>query len=188
MKHLKIVAVGDGAIGKTCLLVSYSANAFPSDYIPTVFDNYSVNVIYGSQAINLQLWDTAGQEDYKKLRPLSYPGADVFIVGFSIEDKTTLENVQEVWIPEIKNYCPGIPFILVGTKSDLRDENRENLVSMKEGKEVASKVGAREYVEVSAMKGVNLREVFDTAIKAAFEPLEKMYNTAQTEHGCCEIL
>ena len=76
---LKIVAVGDGAVGKTSLLMSYSNNRFPRDYVPTVFDNYSREVLVDNQEVQMNLWDTAGQEHYDRLRPLAYSNTDVFL-------------------------------------------------------------------------------------------------------------
>ncbi|KAL5095943.1 hypothetical protein RYX36_000270 [Vicia faba] len=86
-------------------------NTFPTDYVPTVFDNFSANVVVNGSTVNLGLWDTAGQEDYNRLRPLSYHGADVFILAFSLISKASYENVSKKWIPELKHYAPGVPII-----------------------------------------------------------------------------
>jgi len=172
MQNIKCVAVGDGAVGKTCLLISYTTNAFPDEYIPTVFDNYSANVMVDGKPIQLGLWDTAGQEDYDRLRPLSYPQTDVFLVCFSIISRSSYENVKTKWIPEIKHHVPEAPFLLVGTKTDLRNDadvtqKVGQVLQLNDGTSLAKELGAKSYVECSALTQDGLKNVFDEAIRAA---------------------
>uniref|UniRef100_A0A0D3E376 Uncharacterized protein n=1 Tax=Brassica oleracea var. oleracea TaxID=109376 RepID=A0A0D3E376_BRAOL len=154
-RFIKCVTVGDGAVGKTCLLISYTSNTFPTDYVPTVFDNFSANVVVNGATVNLGLWDTAGQEDYNRLRPLSYRGADVFILAFSLISKASYENVSKKWIPELTHYAPGVPIVLVGTKLDLRDDKQF----------FVDHPGA-----VPITTAQNVKGVFDAAIRVVLQP------------------
>ena len=65
-------------------------------------------VMCDGKVVNLQLWDTAGQEDYDRLRPLSYPGTQVFLLCYSVISKSSYENCENRWIPELKHHCPGL--------------------------------------------------------------------------------
>ncbi|KDB27437.1 GTP-binding protein rhoA [Trichophyton interdigitale MR816] len=120
----KLVIVGDGACGKTCLLIVFSKGTFPEVYVPTVFENYVADVEVDGKHVELALWDTAGQEDYDRLRPLSYPDSHVILICFAIDSPDSLDNVQEKWISEVLHFCSGHPIILVGCKKDLRHDQR----------------------------------------------------------------
>ncbi len=147
--------VGDGAVGKTCLLVSYTTNAFPDEHKPTIFDNYEINVMIDRNAFTLSLWDTAGQEDYDKMRPLSYSQTDVFLICFSITCPDSFKNIQTKWHPEVSNNCPQTPIILVGTKVDLRDDkdakemlkdSKLEIISYHQGLDMMKEIGAFKYL------------------------------------------
>ncbi|CAF0746601.1 unnamed protein product [Didymodactylos carnosus] len=157
--------IGSRAVGKTCLLISYTTNKFPSEYVPTVFDNYAVTVMIGGEPYTLGLFDTAGQEDYDRLRPLSYPQTDVFL-----------------WIPEVAHHCSKTPFLIVGTQVDLREDpqtmdklqkSRQKPITSDQGDKLARELRAVKYVECSALTQKGLKNVFDEAILAALEPPKK---------------
>lgn len=124
----------------------------------------------GDEPYTLGLFDTAGQEDYDRLRPLSYPQTDVFLVCFSVTSPASFENVREKWFPEVHHHCPGVPCLIVGTQVDLRDDPqvRDKLMKQKMspvtkdmGERMAKELGAVRYVECSALTQFKLKDVFD---------------------------
>jgi len=196
-QSIKCVVTGDGAVGKTCLLISYTTNAFPGEYIPTVFDNYSASVNVDQKQISLGLWDTAGQEDYDRLRPLSYPQTDVFLICFSLIGRPSYDNITAKWFPEISHHAPGVPIILVGTKLDKRDDEetikklaqlRQPPVTYKEGIDKGNEIGAYKYVECSALTQLGLKNVFDNAIRAVLDPTRGANNKPAKKASKCTVL
>eukprot|EP01083_Nonionella_stella_P129839 393996_1 len=164
MQNLKFLFVGSGAVGKTCTLISYTTNAFPGEYIPTVFDNYSANVMVGGCPVQIGLWDTAGQEDYDRLRPLSYPQTDCFFIVYSISSRASFENIASCWIPELTHHCGPVnkmAVMIVGNKCDLVGQRA---VSTQEAIDLAKQHGVG-FVEISALTQHNLKFLFDTAIR-----------------------
>ncbi|XP_056328004.1 ras homolog gene family, member Gd [Danio aesculapii] len=182
MQTIKCVVVGDGAVGKTCLLISYTTNAFPEEYIPTVFDNYSAQMSVDGRTVSLNLWDTAGQEEYDRLRTLSYPQTNVFIICFSIGSPSSLANVRHKWHPEVSHHCPSVPILLVGTKKDLRSDT-ETIKKLKEqglapstqqqGGTLCKQINAVRYLECSALRQEGVRDVFVDAVRAVLYPMTK---------------
>jgi len=167
-ERTKLVIVGDGAVGKTSAIISYSTNAFPGESIPTVFDTTHANVTVDGKMTNLALWDTAGQADYDRLRPLSYPQTDVFILAYSIVSASSFNNVSSKWIPEIRHHVPDAPILLAGFKTDLRaDRNAAKFAkSASEGADRARSLGLV-YRECSALTQAGLKNMFDDAIRLA---------------------
>jgi len=174
MQAIKCVVVGDGAVGKTCMLMSFSNNTFPQEYVPTVFDNYNTAIMVDDTPYNLGLWDTAGQEEYDRLRALCYPQTDVFLMCFSIISPSSFENIKIRWYPELQHHCPGTPCLLVGTKLDLREDaaiieglKNQGLapIPREQGETLCREIGCAGYVECSALTQKGLKQVFDEAAR-----------------------
>lgn len=183
MRSIKCVVVGDGGVGKTCLLISYTQNLFPHDYIPTVFDHYSANVMIDGEAVKLGLWDTAGQLEYDRLRPLLYPQTEIFLLCFLVMDPKLFEDIKLKWYPEIMHHLPkDILLLVVGTKIDLRDDphhldelNEKGLqpILQAQGSKLAKELRAVEYMECSAATQAGVKEIFDMAIRAVITPAKE---------------
>lgn len=189
MDPQKIVIIGEGGCGKTSILMAYKDKTFNPEWIPTVFENYIIKVPVNNDQIPINLWDTAGQEAYEKLRTITYDGCKLFIICFDLANPDTLIHVEEKWTPEIRKFSTA-PFFLVGNKTDLRDafdqKGRESLndplpVTTKQGAGVAKKIGAKSYMECSARLNKGLDELFQ---KAALEVIPK----AKKEKKMCHLL
>ncbi len=138
--------------------------------------------MWENRTISLGLWDTAGQEDYDRLRPLSYPDTNTFLVCFSVINRASYDNVREKWVPEVRHHAPDVPIVLIGTKLDLREDpefmrrlqsQNSSPITSGEGQKMKEEIRAYRYMECSARTQKGLREVFNTAIEASLKPAAK---------------
>ena len=159
-------------------MLTYTNNEFPGEFIPSIFDNCCKMEMIDDKPFQLNLWDANGGrgdfEDRARLRPLSYPQTDIFVVCFAINNKKSFENVKTLWIPEINHHCRETPWILVGTKSDLKinndlnkDSNNNEFVSIDQINKILNELKGKAYIECSALKKENLKEIFCSAARFA---------------------
>ncbi|OAR02875.1 hypothetical protein LLEC1_01762 [Akanthomyces lecanii] len=249
----KLVIVGDGACGKTCLLMLvppvasssppgrptrntsqtraliavpinlvltllssvFSKGTFPEVYVPTVFENYVADVEVDGKHVELALWDTAGQEDYDRLRPLSYPDSHVILICFAIDSPDSLDNVQEKpqasgpaavalvdfgltvapspqWISEVLHFCQGLPIILVGCKKDLRyDQKVTNELAKTSQKPVSPEEGEEIRKKIGAYKYLECSAKTNEGVHEVFEHATRaalLSRSSRTKHKKCRIL
>uniref|UniRef100_A0A6J0UGE8 Rho-related GTP-binding protein RhoF n=1 Tax=Pogona vitticeps TaxID=103695 RepID=A0A6J0UGE8_9SAUR len=194
-KELKIVIVGDGGCGKTSLLRVYAEGTFPEQYAPSVFEKYTTSVTVRKKEVILHLYDTAGQEDYDRLRPLSYQNTNVVLICYDVMNPTSFDNVLIKWSHEVNHFCRGTPVVLVGCKTDLR-KDKEHLrklrsaqqepITYSQGEEVCQQMNADIYLECSAKFRENIESVFREAASIALNAMKKAKH--QTKSRRCAIL
>lgn len=157
-----------------------------------MFENYVTDCRVDARNVQLALWDTAGQEDYERLRPLAYSKAHVILIGFSVDSPDSLENVKTKWSEEARERCPGVPIILVGLKKDLREDpdaieamrkKSQRFTNPKQGSDMKDEIGAKKYLECSSLTGDGVDDVFEAATRAALTTFDK-----KESGGCCVIL
>lgn len=207
-KRIKVTVVGDSGVGKTSLLMTFANNKFPDNDIccQSLFENSKGTLRVGSESsfevpytmetedgpMELGLTDTIGTENYRSLREIFAAKSDIFLVCFSVTDPQTLENVKTDWLHEINILTPNAPFILVGTKTDLREDKEivgalkaRNIepVTLLQGIKLAKRLGAKEYVECSALNMVGVKSVFQTVVIATDPDHDKQKAQAKRKSG-----
>ncbi|KAH9482116.1 Ras-related C3 botulinum toxin substrate 1 [Psilocybe cubensis] len=214
---LKLIVVGDSSVGKTSLLIRFETGKFPEHfplsayalleekrmpragvnimaYAHLVFTTtYSVTHIVDGEPYIVQLWDTPGDAEYDRLRPLAYPQTDVFIMCFSVVDPDSYEDVRTKWSQETAYHNPSSPVLLVGTKTDLRKDSelRDRLREMNaspiqfpQGLAMRKDIGAAAYIECSALTGYGVQSVFEKAMLLAARPPPTMRMIHQSRKSC----
>ncbi|NXH17376.1 RHOF protein, partial [Bucco capensis] len=194
-KEVKVVIVGDGGCGKTSLLMVYAKGYFPEQHTRSVFEKYTTIVTVGKKEVTLNLYDTAGQEDCDRLRPLSYQNTNVVLICYSVMNPTSYENVAAKWYPEVNHFCRGVPVVLVGCKTDLRKDkeqlcklraSKQKPITYNQGKAACQQINAEIYLECSAKCRENIENVFKEATSIALNAMRKAKH--QREQRECSLL
>ncbi|CAO1426937.1 unnamed protein product [Diamesa serratosioi] len=163
-----IVIVGDGTVGKTCLLHSFTNDQFLETYVPTVYDKEVFELTLDNVTHSIKLHDTAGQEEYDRVRKLFYHDSDCFILCYSIDNKSSFQNIWLKWIQELRSIDRQVPIVLVGTKSDLRQNLiRKQLITTEEGESLKRRINANTFIECSAKDNFLIKETVYQAVRAS---------------------
>ena len=166
---IKNVTVGYGGAGKTTLLITYTTGKFPHEYYPVIFDNCPIDGEIDDTEYRMGLFDTAGGEDYERLRPLCYPQTDVFTLLFDVSDsEEKFDEIHSYWWAELNHHCPDAPIVLVASKIDLRSKEGKKTISKEEGQAMAEKIGAAKYMEVSSLENTGVSELYQEVITLGF--------------------
>ena len=173
----KIVVMGDMFSGKSSLISAYCYDRFSTNYVPTLLNILPTDAKVFGETIELIVVDVGGRDDYSKVRKCAYHKIDTIILCYSADSPNSLQRTMDYWVPEIQRYAPKVPFILVATKKDIRDDvlhesatfcgETGEIVSTMSGKKVAETIGAQKFLECSALYRDNTRNVFETAAKVA---------------------
>lgn len=168
----KYIIIGDSAVGKSNLLLQYAHNKFNDDYQATIGVEFGAkNITVNNKIYRIQIWDTAGQENFRSITRAYYKNSVCAMVVYDITNKDTFNNVQ-TWIEDCKNQSPKTIFmVLVGNKNDLEDKRQ---VKYEDGMELANKNGMMFY-ETSAKSGFNVEEIFNSSAKAIAQKIDDGY-------------
>jgi len=186
---VKLCLTGDAGVGKKYLLITFSSGSFPDALFPTLEKcEFSTNV--NGRPVGFRAYVCPSHVDYdRRFRFASYyPGTDLFFVCFSIISLDSFNSVEDIWVPELREFCPEIPIVLVGLKTELRKDESliqkmkekcgRGPITYEEGVAKAKKIGAMRYMECSSRLGEGVNELFQYT-------LERILNGGKDSARCC---
>ncbi|XP_066588498.1 ras-related protein Ral-a isoform X3 [Prorops nasuta] len=185
----KVIMVGSGGVGKSALTLQFMYDEFVQDYEPTKADSYRKKVVLDGEEVQIDILDTAGQEDYAAIRDNYFRSGEGFLCVFSITEDDSFQATQEFreQILRVKN-DENIPFLLVGNKSDLQDKRKVTLAEA----QARSQQWGVPYVETSAKTKENVDKIFFDLMRAiaASKALENQAegNERKKKTKCCILL
>jgi len=160
----KIVLLGDGGVGKSCLTIQLTQAQFVHGYDPTIENSYRKSAEVDGAVCVMDILDTAGQEEYRVLQDQYIHRGEGFLIIYSISSRASFELVlkfqQKIFM--VKDEDKYFPMVIVGNKCDLPINERE--VTLAEGQELAKRVGAP-FFETSAKTRVNVEECFVECVR-----------------------
>ena len=179
---LKYIIIGDPSVGKSNLLLRYAHDKFNEDYQATIGVEFGAkNVEINNKTFRIQIWDTAGQENFRSITRAYYKNSVCAIIVYDITNKESFNNIQN-WIEDCKNQCPKtVFFVLVGNKNDLENERK---VSFEEGKKFADSNDIL-FFESSAKTGNNVEDIFYKSAECISQRINK--NVYDLESDSCGI-
>ena len=175
---LKYIIIGDAAVGKSNLLLRYVHGQFKPEYQLTIGVEFGAkNIEISSKLFRIQIWDTAGQENFRSITRAYYKNSVCALVVYDISSRDSFNNVMS-WIEDCKNQSPKTIFmVLVGNKCDLEDKRQ---VSYEEGKELADK-NQLLFFESSAKDGINVDEIFLNSATEIAKKIEQGYYDLESD-------
>jgi len=174
----KVLLVGDSGVGKSSLLLRFTADTF-DDLSPTIGVDFKVKMMtLGGKRLKLTIWDTAGQERFRTLTSSYYRGAQGIILVYDVSRRATFTDLSDVWLKEVERYSTNEDCIkmLIGNKVDL--EEHERVVTKKEGIAFARQHGCL-FLEASAKTSINVQRCFDELVQKILDTPSLAADTSQ---------
>ena len=178
---LKYIIIGNSGVGKSNITIRFLQDKFSDNYIPTIGVEYGAKSLdIDNMTYRIQIWDTAGQENYRSITRSYYNNCSCALVVYDITNKQSFEDVQ-IWIKDCKkNTTNNILFVLIGNKIDLDDKR---VISYEEGEKYANDKGML-FFEVSALTGEKIQECFIESLKNISERIKKgLYDLSNPNCG-----